>query len=60
MRYAIDPSKIYKELNWLPETKFKDGIKKTISWYLENKDWWETIVSGEYKDYYAKMYENRK
>ncbi|MDD3106705.1 MAG: dTDP-glucose 4,6-dehydratase [Bacilli bacterium] len=60
MRYAIDPSKIYEELGWLPETKFQDGIKKTITWYLENKDWWETIVSGEYKDYYAKMYENRK
>jgi len=59
MRYAINPSKIYNELGWLPETKFKDGIKKTIKWYLDNHKWWETIISGEYKDYYQKMYENR-
>ena len=39
-RYAIDPAKIHKELGWLPETKFADGIKKTIRWYLENKEWW--------------------
>ena len=56
MRYAIDPAKIYNELGWLPETKFKDGIKKTIKWYLDNHNWWETIISGEYKDYYQKMY----
>nr|MBQ6242761.1 dTDP-glucose 4,6-dehydratase [Lachnospiraceae bacterium] len=59
MRYAIDPSKIHAELGWLPETMFADGIKKTICWYLDNKEWWETIISGEYKDYYRKMYENR-
>lgn len=59
MRYAIDPTKIHNELGWLPETKFKDGIKKTIKWYLENRDWWEEIVSGEYQNYYAKMYGNR-
>ena len=59
MRYAIDPSKIHAELGWLPETMFADGIKKTIRWYLDNKEWWETIISGEYKDYYRKMYENR-
>ncbi len=56
MRYAIDPTKIHTELGWLPETAFVDGIKKTIRWYLENRDWWETIISGEYKDYYQKMY----
>ena len=56
MRYAIDPTKIHKELGWLPETKFEDGIKKTIQWYLDNKDWWETILSGEYQNYYNKMY----
>ena len=56
MRYAIDPTKIYNELGWFPETKFKDGIKKTIKWYLDNHNWWETIISGEYKDYYQKMY----
>ena len=59
MRYAIDPSKIHAELGWLPETMFADGIKKTIRWYLDNKEWWETIISGDYKDYYRKMYENR-
>ena len=59
MRYAIDPTKIHNELGWLPATKFEDGIKKTIKWYLENKEWWERIISGEYRDYYKKMYENR-
>lgn len=59
MRYAIDPTKIHDELGWLPETKFKDGIEKTISWYLENREWWENIISGEYKDYYDRMYKNR-
>lgn len=59
MRYAIDPTKIHRELGWLPQTKFDDGIKMTIKWYLDNKPWWENIISGEYKDYYKKMYENR-
>lgn len=59
MRYAIDPTKIYNELGWLPETKFADGIVKTINWYLNNKEWWETIISGEYRNYYEKMYSNR-
>lgn len=59
MRYAIDPTKIYNELGWLPETKFTDGIKKTIKWYLEHRDWWEEIVSGEYQKYYEKMYGQR-
>lgn len=58
-RYAIDPEKIHRELGWLPETKFADGIKKTIQWYLDNKDWWEEIISGEYQNYYEKMYGNR-
>ena len=58
-RYAIDPTKIHNELGWLPETKFADGIKKTIQWYLDNKEWWETIISGEYQNYYEKMYSNR-
>lgn len=59
MRYAIDPTKIHNELGWLPETKFADGIKKTIKWYLDNKEWWETIISGEYQNYYEKMYAHR-
>lgn len=59
MRYAIDPTKIHNELGWLPETKFEDGIKKTIRWYLDNKEWWQTVISGEYQNYYEKMYGNR-
>ena len=59
MRYAIDPAKIHAELGWLPETMFKDGIVKTIQWYLDNKDWWERIVSGEYQQYFEKMYGDR-
>ncbi len=49
MRYAIDPAKIQKELGWSPRTKFEDGIKKTIDWYLDNKEWWNAIISGEYR-----------
>ncbi len=59
MRYAIDPTKIHNELGWLPETKFADGIKKTIDWYLTHRDWWEEIISGDYQNYYEKMYGNR-
>ena len=58
-RYAIDPAKIKTELGWEPTTTFDDGIKKTICWYLENRAWWERIISGEYRDYYDKMYQNR-
>ncbi len=58
-RYAIDPTKIHNELGWLPATKFDDGIKATIKWYLDNEDWWQRIVSGEYQSYYEKMYSNR-
>ena len=59
MRYAIDPTFIHNELGWLPATKFEDGIQKTIRWYLENKSWWENIISGDYQNYYQKMYGNR-
>ena len=59
MRYAIDPTKIHNELGWLPATKFADGIKKTIKWYLENREWWENIISGDYREYYEKMYGNK-
>lgn len=58
-RYAIDPEKIHRELGWLPETKFADGIKKTIQWYLTHQKWWGDIISGEYQNYYQKMYENK-
>ena len=56
MRYAIDPTKIHNELGWLPETKFDEGIKKTIKWYLDNRTWWENIINGEYQGYYERMY----
>ncbi len=56
MRYAIDPTKIHEELGWEPETKFADGIQTTIKWYLDNRSWWEDIISGEYRNYYKKMY----
>lgn len=59
LRYAIDPTKIHNELGWLPETKFEDGIVKTVEWYLENRSWWEKIISGEYTEYYEKMYGKR-
>lgn len=59
MRYAIDPAFIHKELGWLPETRFEDGIQKTIRWYLDNRSWWEEIVSGEYQSYYERMYAGR-
>ena len=58
LRYAIDPAKIHDELGWLPETKFQDGIGKTIRWYLENRSWWEEIISGDYRNYYETMYGN--
>lgn len=59
MRYAIDPNKIHNELGWLPETSFSSGIERTIDWYLNNRQWWQTIISGEYRNYYEKMYANR-
>jgi len=58
-RYAIDPTKIKRDLGWEPITRFEDGIKKTIAWYLDNKPWWEHIISGNYQDYYEKMYGKR-
>lgn len=58
-RYAIDPSKIKAELGWYPETKFADGIVKTIRWNLENQDWIKDVTSGDYQKYYEMMYGNR-
>lgn len=49
-RYAIDPAKIHKELSWLPETTFEDGVHRTIQWYLDHRKWWEHILSGEYQN----------
>ena len=59
LRYAIDPTKMHAELGWEPETPFQEGIRRTISWYLDNRAWWEEIVSGEYRLYYERMYGNR-
>ena len=58
-RYAIDPTKIKNELGWYPETKFADGIVKTIKWNLENQDWVKEVTSGDYQKYYEQMYSNR-
>lgn len=58
-RYAINSSKLQRELGWMPEIRFEEGIKKTINWYLDNRKWWEEIISGEYQLYYEKHYSNR-
>ena len=58
-RYAIDPTKIKRELGWELTTTFDEGIKKTIRWYLDNRSWWENIISGEYQNYYERMYGER-
>ncbi|MCI9361294.1 MAG: dTDP-glucose 4,6-dehydratase [Hungatella sp.] len=59
MRYAIDPAKLEKELGWKPEYTFDTGIKQTIEWYLNNREWWEHIISGEYANYFDQMYGKR-
>ena len=58
-RYAIAPDKIKAEVGWYPETMFADGIKKTVKWYLDNLDWMENIVNGDYTKYYDDMYSDR-
>ncbi|EKN62787.1 dTDP-glucose 4,6-dehydratase [Schinkia azotoformans] len=58
-RYAIDATKLKTNLGWNPKYRFEDGIKQTIQWYLDNKDWWENIISGDYQQYYEKQYSNR-
>ena len=58
-RYAIDPAKIHRELGWLPTTNFEDGIRDTVRWYVENRAWWESILAGDYQQYYQQMYGNR-
>ncbi len=59
-RYAIDPSKLENELQWRPKYTFETGIQHTIEWYLENREWWENILNGEYKKYFNNMYKNKK
>ncbi len=58
-RYAIAPDKIKEEIGWFPETMFKDGIRLTIKWYLENEDWMKNVTSGDYQKYYEGMYKDR-
>ena len=58
-RYAIDSSKIQSELGWSPQFDFENAIENTIDWYLENKNWWERIISGDYQKYYETQYGNR-
>jgi len=58
-RYAIDYTKIQHELGWSPKRNFTDGIAETIQWYVENRRWWEKIKSGEYREYYDRMYKGR-
>ncbi len=57
LRYAIDSSKLMKELGWQPSLQFEEGIVKTVNWYLNNSEWLNNIVSGEYQKYYTEMYE---
>lgn len=59
LRYAIDPTKIARELGWYPETSFEVGIEKTIRWYLDHQDWVNEVVSGDYQKYYEQMYGKR-
>ena len=59
-RYAIAPDKIHRDLGWEPETMFKEGIRKTITWYFDHMDWMENVTSGNYQNYYASMYGGRK
>ena len=59
MRYAIDPSKIARDLGWYPETDFETGIRKTVKWYLEHQEWVNEVVSGDYQKYYEEMYGNK-
>lgn len=59
LRYAIDPQKLENELGWKPTYNFDTGIQQTIEWYLNNKQWWENIISGEYQNYFEKQYGDR-
>lgn len=56
LRYALDASKINKELGWEPSVTFEEGLEKTVDWYLQNEEWLESVTSGAYQDYYKKQY----
>ena len=59
LRYAIDSSKLQKELGWRPSLQFEEGIEKTVDWYLENQQWLDNVTSGNYQKYYDEMYGDR-
>ena len=59
LRYAIDSSKLQRELGWEPSLQFEEGIEKTVRWYLDNQEWLDNVTSGDYQKYYEKMYSNR-
>lgn len=59
MRYAIDATKIDKDLGWKPSVTFEQGLEKTVTWYLENEQWLNNVTSGQYRDYYEDQYDNR-
>ena len=59
LRYAIDSNKLKNELGWQPSLQFEEGIEKTVRWYLDNQEWINQVKSGEYQQYYEKMYGSR-
>ena len=59
MRYAIDSTKLQKELGWEPSLQFEEGIEKTVRWYLDNQEWMDNVTSGDYQKYYDSMYKGR-
>lgn len=59
LRYAIDSSKLQRELGWVPSLQFEEGLEKTVNWYLENQKWMDNIINGDYQNYYKKQYEER-
>lgn len=56
LRYAIDSTKLQKELSWVPILQFEEGLEKTISWYLANEEWMNNVTSGDYQKYYEEQY----
>jgi dTDP-glucose 4,6-dehydratase len=59
LRYAIDSSKLQKELGWTPSLQFEEGLEKTVDWYLDNEEWLNHVTSGNYKKYYEEQYTKR-
>jgi dTDP-glucose 4,6-dehydratase len=59
LRYAIDATKINKELGWKPSLQFEEGLEKTVDWYLQNEEWVNHVTSGSYQEYYEEQYQNR-